>query len=228
MHNTYVRADGVVGVGFEIDFSQRKQHSIAWPDRIAERMLDDELKEHMIEVSKAVGDDRQCCSAETCPMEKPKNEFQLGREIPGIGRVFNVNSEGVHIDDIATDDATKETLNTIGEALVESIETASSEVTPEVSETPEVTQEPEAVEIEQPSTEPKFEFDPRATEAANITAYLTVHPVAGNKEVITALHSFGMEVSSSQVSTARKKLKESATSEESQVEAPAVEPTLEG
>src|SRR6056297_2761613 len=42
-HLTYYRPDGVVGVGFEITHSAKLMHSIAWPDRCAERMLDDEL-----------------------------------------------------------------------------------------------------------------------------------------------------------------------------------------
>lgn len=49
-HLTYYRPDGVVGVGFEITHSAKKMHSIAWPDRCAERMLDDELARKKIRV----------------------------------------------------------------------------------------------------------------------------------------------------------------------------------
>ena len=50
-HLTYYRSDGVVGVGFEITHSAKLMHSIAWPDRCAERMLDDELLRKKIRVA---------------------------------------------------------------------------------------------------------------------------------------------------------------------------------
>jgi hypothetical protein len=43
-HNTYKKSDGTIGVGFFIERSGRKMHSIAWPNEIAERMMPDELE----------------------------------------------------------------------------------------------------------------------------------------------------------------------------------------
>lgn len=43
-HNTYTRSDAVVGVGFEIEHAGKRMHSIAWPDKPAERMMDDEME----------------------------------------------------------------------------------------------------------------------------------------------------------------------------------------
>jgi len=50
-HLTYYRPDGVIGVGFEITHSAKTMHSIAWPDRCSERMLDDELTRKQIRVA---------------------------------------------------------------------------------------------------------------------------------------------------------------------------------
>ena len=43
MMNQYNRADGVIGLGFEITWSGKKMHSIAWPDVPAERMTEEEM-----------------------------------------------------------------------------------------------------------------------------------------------------------------------------------------
>lgn len=174
--NSYTRADAVVGVGFVIPFAGREQHSIAWPDRPSERYLSDELAEHRIVVE--VNDCSSC-------------RLEIGQEIEGIGRVFNVDGASVHIDEIATDDVTKETLNaTISETLVETLEDEPTLEDPSEADVPA----------------PTFEFLERETEATNIRNYLTVHPDATNQDVIAALHGFGMEVSSSQVSYGRKAL----------------------
>lgn len=65
-HFTYKRADGVQGVGFKIEYSGVVQHSVAWPDRPAERYKDDELARHHIVTFKGkspVDEDRE--SSET-------------------------------------------------------------------------------------------------------------------------------------------------------------------
>lgn len=46
--NKYTRPDGVTGFGFEIEHAGRPMHSIAWPDRVGERMKDDERQEKRI------------------------------------------------------------------------------------------------------------------------------------------------------------------------------------
>lgn len=43
-HITYNRPDAVVGVGFQIEHGGRSQHSVAWPDRPAQRFTSDELE----------------------------------------------------------------------------------------------------------------------------------------------------------------------------------------
>lgn len=58
---------------------------------------------------------------------------------------------------------------------------------------------------ESPSENPGY-FNPDATEAANIRSYLHAHPDATNQEVIAAMHSHGVEISSSQVTTQRKRM----------------------
>jgi hypothetical protein len=177
--NSYTRADAVVGVGFVIAFAGRNQHSIAWPDRPSERYMSDELAEHRIAVEEMnYGNCDDGC------------KLEIGREVEGVGRVFNVNTDGVHIDDIAADPVVGEN-ETIVEAVVEVLEDSPTlEESPGIVESPEVT----------------FEFLPRETEATNIRNYLTLYPEATNQDVITALHGYGMEVSSSQVSYGRKSL----------------------
>lgn len=64
--NTYRRADGVEGVGFEIDFAGRRQHSVAWPDRPAERFTADELERKRVRCTTA---DEPAKSHQTPPVD---------------------------------------------------------------------------------------------------------------------------------------------------------------
>lgn len=50
IHNTYTHTDGTVGVGFLIDHAGVKMHSIAWPNKVAERMTIDEIERKGVEV----------------------------------------------------------------------------------------------------------------------------------------------------------------------------------
>lgn len=52
----YDRPDGIAGVGHCIDFAGRLQHSVSWPDKIAERYMDDELVEKSIQVKRLQDD----------------------------------------------------------------------------------------------------------------------------------------------------------------------------
>ena len=51
-YNTYHRPDGVIGVGFEIEHANRRQHSVVWPDKPGERFLAHELEHHRIRVER--------------------------------------------------------------------------------------------------------------------------------------------------------------------------------
>lgn len=62
---------------------------------------------------------------------------------------------------------------------------------------------------------PQFAFKPDDTEANNIREYLRTFPEAENQQVIAALNKLGMQVSSSQVSAAKKQLAKLAEKEAS-------------
>lgn len=68
---TYRRIDGVIGVGFVIDFAGKAQHSIAWPDRPAERMMSDELETWGIKTGQ-VGLTQDGCPEPCCEPEQER------------------------------------------------------------------------------------------------------------------------------------------------------------
>lgn len=164
--NQYTRRDHVIGVGFEIEYAGKRMHSIAWPDRPAERYMNDELESELCKVSPMGGG---CCK----PCDTP-----LAVETPAVEPVAEVAEPAE-----PTADAPPESVDPL----------------PEVIET----QTPV-----DPIAPPEFVFNRELTETVNIYNYLTVYPNATNQEVIAALNGFGMEVSTSQVSRQRTKLKE--------------------
>ncbi|MFG0261018.1 MAG: hypothetical protein ACF788_01310 [Novipirellula sp. JB048] len=126
-HNVYTHTDGTVGVGFLIEHSGKPMHSIAWPDKPAERMTIDEIARKKINVRSPLLD----------------------------GSIANESEVGTDLE--------------IGN---------------------------------EPGGKPK-------SEAQHIRDYLAEHPDAENSEVIEALESIGVEVTSSQVGRQRSKLKKS-------------------
>lgn len=142
----YFRPDGIVGVGFLIHLGGVDQHSIAWPDRPAERMKEDEMLERGV-------------------------AFELA--MVNVMRLETANAPS----DIDSNDESGSG-NTEGDS------------------------------------QQVFAFDPSKSEAENIRNYLAVNPAARNKDVIAALNSLGMDVSSGQVTAARKAIAAESESSE--------------
>lgn len=181
--NKYQQSDRRTGVGFVIEWAGRKQHSIAWEAGPAERYKEDELAEHGIEVTPLV----ECVHK---PAEAVVEEI--------VGDALESQS-GVKVEEVQEIETAPETEQPVSDWTGEGQDA--------------LTDVEAAEEIARESTGHEFIFLPEGTEAANIRAYLTAYPEATNQEVIAALHKFGLEVSSSQVSTQRKKIEKDASEE---------------
>lgn len=74
-------------------------------------------------------------------------------------------------------------------------------------------------------TDPQYKADPKATEAENIRGYLRLNIEATNQQTIAALHEQGIEISSSQVSAARKQVQEEIAKAKEEADAKAEKET---
>lgn len=109
-------------------------------------------------------------------------QFQFSRHQPGVDR----SEPQAPVEDSPAEEPTSEVVE--DEEPAEQVD----EPAAAVDEVEEVEQEPEA----------------EKSEAEHIREYLTANPDSANKDVIKALKKIGVEISSSQVSAARKQLAE--------------------
>lgn len=196
--NRYEAPNGRVGVGFKIEHAGRPQHSVAWPDGIAERYMDDELEERQIKVSTLCIDCPQ--PAETMRRKsvdeiwideesKMSDAALSASEFLNSGKLFD-GKASVNIITPPVDQQNLDTSNQTNDNANQNSENESKGLK-------------------------EFNFNPKETEAANIRECLLANPDASNQDVITALHDLGMEVSSSQVSAQRRQRAKQEKTEQS-------------
>lgn len=82
MMNIYHRPDAVTGCGYVIEWGGMKQHSVAWPDRPAERFRDEDLIERGIEVRQVVDAHSEPFPLESAPAEPLPLEEPTAEESP--------------------------------------------------------------------------------------------------------------------------------------------------
>lgn len=193
-HLTYFRPDGVVGVGFEITHCAKKMHSVAWPDRCAERMTDDEAERLRIRIEGKEG-----------PVPKQPNTTLREMLNPSVDSVV----PGGRIQAKA-DAKSQEILDDDDDLGVGDEESSEDDADlPDTELELDSPSEADQSDHEPDQSDQQADHDPEpVSEAQAIRDYLTVNPNATNKAVVEALAEKGIEISSSQVTRQRKNLKD--------------------
>lgn len=198
--NQYTRKDGTVGVGFEIEFSGVVMHSVAWPDRPADRMTPYEMQRLHCQCSTHLDDDKKSDDDE----EISGHAIKIIDRLEESNQSLRENLDQAISDNLALTDEVGELKQKI--QLDPSKEPNGETVDEPVAESLQETDSPKSddaadAEESEKSAEP-------VSEAESIRQYLSEHPDADNKTVIDALAELKIKVSGSQVSRQRKNLKE--------------------
>ena len=232
----YKRPDGVVGVGFFIPYGGEFVHSIAWPDRQAERYTVDRLARCGIDCDGMTLDSLTDEAAEflksdhgwrfLTPEEVGETKAELAKAL-GIapGELFVPQGETHEAGEETGREAfyTSVDAAAVADAGVDSVDTGNQpsdqdQAAKSVAESvpagvggDEAGEDAAAVDADQDGSE--ADEDPAeqpqrqvVSEAQSIRDYLTANPGAENKQVIESLKAEGIDVNSSQVNRQRKNL----------------------
>lgn len=198
------RTDGIIGVGFFIDFAGLRQASISWPDRVSSRHTEDEFERGVIEditdsvVGKSLVVDQEVDERGIQVAQSFNDWLQSVRDAGGDAW------DGVDVESVLTE------LRGRVEQPVES-DPVPPENVGEPKESSEIVADEPQIEADSvgPSVEPPLDVPepaPKKSEAESIREYITANPEASNAQVIEHLATVSVEVTSSQVAYQRKKL----------------------
>ncbi|MGV3485955.1 MAG: hypothetical protein ACO1RT_16180 [Planctomycetaceae bacterium] len=219
--NIYHRPDAVDGVGFLIDYCARPQHSIAWPDRIGERMTPEELERRGVTFEPLVAmsfdpDLPQFVPVEVngIPSASIPVEVVTGIAVDNATGDLSLQVETATVHATKIEDTTAEAYDYYASKVDRE---SAGPVIPATNETIVHAQDPGAhaddasAHAQDPqNTAANAEALPDASaksEAEQIREYLTANPDESNSAVIEELAVRGIKITSSQVSRQRSKLK---------------------
>lgn len=189
------RSDGIVGVGFYIQYAGLTQASVSWPDREAQRYTEDQFKLGALTDAGEVNWPMIGATAEEmASLRSQKDAVEMSLKQSAVEN----EKLAKKIEELLSDSQKNESVSEPESVQAEGLSEAEAETILEAAE--ELPAEEPAVETTEVVEEPK------KSEAQHIRDYLAANPDASNSQVIEHLATISVNVTSSQVATQRRRV----------------------